>query len=393
MLRAAAFFGLLVLYLQPHWRSEREEVRNSRVLLLADTSLSMGTVDGQGRRRPAQSLSRSQQLVKALKETDFLAQLRKTHDVVVVPFSEDLQREQMKTLAKQPLDDTTENAPRLQSGGDEKRKKPPAAAPDWGKLLEPTGMETRLGQALRQLIQEERDTPVSGIILFSDGGQNAGIPPEAAVALAQEARIPVYTVGLGSDQQPTNVAVCDLAAPMRAYPGDHYTLTGYLQAQGMAHKVVTVEVLSRAAGSGRGSKATAIGEVIASRQVTLGGDGEVLPVKFDLSIAPPAAARSACKSKRPRATRTSPTIPAKPTSKSSIARLTCCCWPTGRCANTSFSATSSIATATRRSTCCCNRASLACRKRRGRSSAISPPRGRKCPITIASWPSILIGNC
>ena len=45
-LRTAAFFGLLILYLQPHWRTEREEVRNSRVLVLADTSLSMGTDDG-----------------------------------------------------------------------------------------------------------------------------------------------------------------------------------------------------------------------------------------------------------------------------------------------------------------------------------------------------------
>ena len=44
-LRTAAFLALLVLYLQPHWRSEREEVRNSRVLLLADTSLSMGLTD------------------------------------------------------------------------------------------------------------------------------------------------------------------------------------------------------------------------------------------------------------------------------------------------------------------------------------------------------------
>ena len=45
-LRIAAFLGLLVLYLQPQWRAEREEVRNSRVLLLADTSLSMGLSDG-----------------------------------------------------------------------------------------------------------------------------------------------------------------------------------------------------------------------------------------------------------------------------------------------------------------------------------------------------------
>ena len=303
VLRAAAFFGLLILYLQPHWRTEREEVRNSRVLLLADTSLSMGTADavgtlgrdGLGRElnsRPVAgsgggsatatptmssgNVSRSQQLVKALKETDFLAQLRKTHDVFVVPFSEDLQRDRATTLAKESAEDSTENTLRLQSQGAEEK------TPDWAKLLAPTGVETRLGQALRQLIQEERDTPVSGIIVFSDGGQNAGIPPEAAVALAQEARIPVYTVGLGSDRQPTNVAVCDLAAPVRAYPGDHYTMTGYLQAQGMAGKVVTVQVLSRAASGNPGSKTPGGGEVIASQQVTLGGDGEVLPVKFDL---------------------------------------------------------------------------------------------------------------
>ena len=261
---------------------EREEVRNSRVLVLADTSLSMGTADGQDSASSG-GISRSQQLAKALKETDFLAQLRKTHDVVVFPFSEDLRRDHATTLPKETPDDAAEDAPRSQSGGDEKGKNAHApATPDWTKLLAPTGIETRLGQALRQLIQDERGTPISGIIVFSDGGQNAGIPPEAAVALAQEAKIPVYTVGLGSDRQPINVAVCDLVAPARAYPGDHYTVTGYLQAQGMAGKAVTVQVLSRPASNLSGSKAAGGGEVIASQTVTLGGDGEVLPVKFDL---------------------------------------------------------------------------------------------------------------
>jgi hypothetical protein len=295
VLRAAAFFGLLALYLQPHWRTEREEVRNSRVLLLADTSLSMGTVDVQGSASSG-AISRSRQLIKTFNETDFLAQLRKTHDVVVVPFGEDLQRDQMTTLAKRPLDETPEDSPApgitavpAARGGRDAR----APGPDWNKLLAPTGVETRLGQSLRQLIQEERETPVSAVVVFSDGGQNAGIAPEAAVTLAQEARIPVYTVGLGSDRQPTNVAVCDLAAPVRAYPGDHYTLTGYLQAQGMARKLVTVQVLSRAASSARGSKARGVGEVIASRQVTLGEDGEVLPVKFDL-VHPTIGRRTLC---------------------------------------------------------------------------------------------------
>jgi hypothetical protein len=346
-LRTAAFLGLLILYLQPHWRLEREEVRNSRVLLLADTSLSMGLTDGNNSREltapgaargttagPAPA-TRAQQLAAALKESDFLARLRKTHDVSVFEFSEDLKRDGVVTLDKLPPEDVAQPPPAVQErpaqpppAVQERPAQPPPAvqerpaqpraavpqtgfepgsdpAPDWAKLLAPTGSETRLGQALRQLIQDERGTPVSGIIVFSDGGQNAGISPEAAVELAQEAKIPVFTVGLGSDRRPTSVAVSDLALPARAYPGDRYTVTGYIQAQGMAGKAVTVQVLSRPADNGhrtphapreepgrsqgpsdnpsvtRSVTNTIFGDLLDSRQVTLGGDGEVLPVKFD----------------------------------------------------------------------------------------------------------------
>ncbi|MCE5267336.1 MAG: VWA domain-containing protein [Planctomycetaceae bacterium] len=276
-LRMAAFLGLLVLYLQPHWRSEREEVRNSRALLLVDTSLSMGLSDDSSRGQPGTTLNRAQQVAKGLTDSDFLDRLRKTHDVTVIPFSDDLKRDHAVTLGKL----TTANK----------------SADDtiyWPGLLAPTGTDTRLGQALRQLIQDERGTPVSGIIVFSDGGQNAGVSPDAAVELAREARIPIFTVGLGSDRQPTNVGVADLAVPARAYPGDHYTVTAYVQAQGLAGKTVTVEVLSRAAGSssgtslgrarsGRTARDAGAGEVLQRQQVTLGGDGEVVPVKFELA--------------------------------------------------------------------------------------------------------------
>jgi hypothetical protein len=278
-LRTATFLGLLVLYLQPQWRAEREEVRNSRVLLLADTSLSMGLSDGQ----PASSvggLTREQQVVKALKESDFLARLRKTHDVVVFPFAEGLKPDRVVSLGK--LEPTVSDGDNEAEGRPHPNPLPEGEGmPDWDKLLAPTGTETRLGQALRQVIQEERGTPVSGVVVLSDGGQNAGVSPDAAVELAQEAKIPVFTVGLGSDRQPTSVAVSDLVVPARAYPGDHYSVTGYVRAQGMAGKTVTVEVLSRPAGEAADAARQGTGQVIESRQITLGGDGEVLPVKFE----------------------------------------------------------------------------------------------------------------
>ena len=49
--RTAVMFGLLILYLQPQWRTEHEVVHPSRVVLMVDTSLSMGLADaeaGQG---------------------------------------------------------------------------------------------------------------------------------------------------------------------------------------------------------------------------------------------------------------------------------------------------------------------------------------------------------
>jgi len=318
LLRAATFFGLLILFLQPQWRSEREVVRNSRVLLLVDTSLSMGLSDGESPTSAA-PVSRAQQVVAALADTDFLARLRKVHDVAVFPFSEDLYRDRMVSLGKQilpspvgrgaggegldgersnPLQEssvspasrphpnplpkgegTSGNSPLPLGEGQGVR----AAVPDWKKLLAPTGVETRLGQALRQLLQTERGGPISGVVVLSDGGQNAGIAPGAAVELAAEAKIPVFTVGLGSDRPPTNLSVCDLAVPARAYPGDHYTVTGYVQAQGMAGRVATVQLLERPVGDMADAARRGTGRLVETRQVTLGRDGEVVAVKFELT--------------------------------------------------------------------------------------------------------------
>jgi hypothetical protein len=277
-LRTATFFGLLILFLQPHWRSEREVTRNSRALLLVDTSLSMGIADGE----TGGSVTRSVDVATALAKSNFLATLREMHDVVVVPFSDDVKMNRVLSLPKNVSSPMAEEPPK-------NGKKDSDASASWVKQLTPTGVETRIGQALRQVIQSERGTPVSGIVVISDGGQNAGIPPDAAIELANEAKIPIFTVGVGSDRQPTNVSVCDLAAPTRAYPGDRYTVTGYVQAQGMAGKVVTVQLLGRPSGADNDATKQGTGNVLETRQITLGGDGEVLPVKFELT--PDAAGR------------------------------------------------------------------------------------------------------
>lgn len=154
---------------------------------------------------------------------------------------------------------------------------------DWAKELAPRGTATQLGQALKRVIEEERASPVSGIVLFSDGRQNAGLDPSRAVELAKEAKIPIYPVGLGSARPVANVRIVDLQAPQRAYPADKYTVTAYLQAQGFpADEVaVGVDLLSREAG-GENPSNDAGARIEGQREVKLPPSREAVPVRFEV---------------------------------------------------------------------------------------------------------------
>ncbi|MEX0677499.1 MAG: vWA domain-containing protein [Pirellulales bacterium] len=278
-LRLAALFGLLAFYLNLEKRTERKVVHNSRVLVLVDTSLSMGLHDANATAVPA-TPNRLEQVVAVLDDGKLIDQLRKRHDVQLARFDADLNR--IASLGKLPAqasaDATTDETP-------PRTGSPQAAlgqALDWKAALLPQGTETRLGQSLRTLVNDERTTPVSAVVVFSDGGQNAGIDPQVAIAAARDAKIPIYTVGIGSERRPANVRISDLVAPARAYPGDSFKITGYLQCEGLADRTVGVELFSRPAGA---SNAAEEGSLESAQRVTLGGRGEVVPVKFDITPA------------------------------------------------------------------------------------------------------------
>ena len=266
-LRIAAFVGLFLVWLKPQWRTERFEPQNSRLLIMVDTSLSMSLADAST--MDGMPASRLTPITDVLNSGEWITKLRAKHDVAVLRFDDSVAR--VTTLEK--LDpDASQTAVAPTNSADE----PPL---DWQEALAPVGVETRLGAALRQLIYDERAQPVSGVVVFSDGGQNAGVDVAAAIEMAQEAKIPVFTVGLGSERQPTNVRIADFVAPIRAHPGDAYTATAFVQAQGLAGQSATVELTSRAADTDDDDNVT----LEASENITLGADGVAVPVKFVLT--------------------------------------------------------------------------------------------------------------
>ncbi|HEX5470382.1 MAG TPA: vWA domain-containing protein, partial [Lacipirellulaceae bacterium] len=248
------------------------------VAVLVDSSQSMGL--GESDNVAATGPTRMQAVVKALGDSPLLSELRKTHDVNIVRFDRDvapvvsLPKEQgadgrVSTAHQGPTDDG-----KLVGG----------AHPtfDWLHALEPHGTETRLGEALANELRMYHDAPLAGLVVISDGAQNAGIDPSAVIETAREANVPVFTIGVGSAGVRRNIAIRDMVVPSRAFPHDTLNVTGYLQANGYAGQTVDVELTRR-----RSQDKTSVGTPVASKRVTMGHDGEMIPVSFDLEPSEP----------------------------------------------------------------------------------------------------------
>jgi hypothetical protein len=378
LLRLCALAGILFYFFGLEKRAERKLVKNSRALLLIDTSQSMGLRDPtESGANAANSTSRAEQVAAELANGPLIQRLREKHDVVAYRFDQAENPIEVASFPRKPTPQeiaesqvseedrlnqvVTENRwlvyvaagvfgisiicgliyvltrgqPRsaaaartstsqqpgeseswallatmttliaalvilavaclrgseagilavvglqpvrtAQSTQSPSGSKPETAPPavDWTTQLVPRGGETRIGDNLQFLIDKERGGPVAAIVLFTDGCNNAGSDCRIAASTARESLLPIYTVGLGSSERPPNLRIVDLEAPERVYPGDKFTVTGYVQAQNYSGGGLTIELTSAAAdGSGETKED--------EQTLDVGRSSQVVPIKFEL---------------------------------------------------------------------------------------------------------------
>jgi hypothetical protein len=266
-----------VFFLGIERRTTREVVHNSQVAVLVDVSQSMGLSENETATDPTDS--RIKTVVEALQKSSLIDELRQTHDVNVARFDQEV--EPVASLPK--IEELTIDGKKPKPGTPYKGPLPVATTEptgpgsiDWSKELQPHGTQTRLGQALADELRLYHDSPLAGVVVITDGAQNAGIDPAAAVEVARQAKVPLFTVGVGSAASQRNVAIRDLVVPTRAFPNDTLNVTGYLQANGYTGQSVDVELTRRRSKDPAGG-----GTPIATQHVALGHDGEMVPVSFD----------------------------------------------------------------------------------------------------------------
>ncbi|MFH0939894.1 MAG: hypothetical protein V1899_11550 [Planctomycetota bacterium] len=301
VLRATLIALLIIVLAEPILLATNVDIRRAAVLLLVDDSFSMDltfadadeklrqelqaaigksavtlkTEDGKSEKvetnklepRHFKRLTRLNVVSSALhtpgaKSVNFLDSLKEKHDLKILGFSNLMRAyyaQQLLTIGKLDSEHAAERQRDLRIDEDRPLDLVNLAASNrWGG-------ETRIGNCLAEARVIARGQPIAGVVLISDGRQNAG---EDAVQAAQSYKtqhIPIYTVGIGDPSEPRDFEAT-FEGPEMILPDDQSEGTALIRYKGYTH-VNTIRVEMK-----NGDK------IIASEEVKLGKPGEKTPV-------------------------------------------------------------------------------------------------------------------
>lgn len=173
--------------------------------------------------------------------------------------------------ASMQLEDRIGQARRMLEGGllSELKKKYPVRLYQAGRELQridapPTTASepvTDLGEALRGAAAESSTLPVGAIVLLSDGADNLGGLDAATMESVSRARIPVLTVGFGSERIGKDIEIAGAAIPARVLPGARLSAVVTLRQAGFAGQPARLSVKEDS-------------KTLSSREIRLPADGE-----------------------------------------------------------------------------------------------------------------------
>lgn len=134
------------------------------------------------------------------------------------------------------------------------------------------GAQTRLGSALDGAREELAGLPVSGVVLVSDGADTSEASLQTALLGMKASKLPVFTVGVGSEKLPRDVQIDRVSTPRTVLKDASLMLDVVVTNTGYAGRTVTVDVEDD-------------GRIIGSQKVQLPSDGSPASVKVRATAA------------------------------------------------------------------------------------------------------------
>ncbi|HZJ33581.1 MAG TPA: hypothetical protein VFD21_18545 [Vicinamibacterales bacterium] len=138
------------------------------------------------------------------------------------------------------------------------------------------GVQTKLGPALSSAREELAGLPVAGVVLVSDGADTTDASIEDALLGLKAEKLPVFTVGVGSEKLPRDIQIDRVSTPRTVLKNASLLLDVIVRQTGYAGKTVTVDVEDE-------------GQIVGSEKVELPSDGSPATVRIRAKASQPGA--------------------------------------------------------------------------------------------------------
>ncbi|QDV71787.1 hypothetical protein Poly24_55270 [Rosistilla carotiformis] len=111
--------------------------------------------------------------------------------------------------------------------------------------LQAQGLSSRLGDGLLQIANAQRGRSTAAIVLLSDGVVTEGVALRVAADQLASQNIPLWTVGIGGEQSPPELAIDEVIADDHAFLGDEVQVRVLLRGSAPPGSEVAVELRDR----------------------------------------------------------------------------------------------------------------------------------------------------
>ncbi|MDI6774350.1 MAG: hypothetical protein QME60_03000 [Verrucomicrobiota bacterium] len=103
---------------------------------------------------------------------------------------------------------------------------------------------TKIGSVLWNVLRRYGADPVAGVILLTDGNNNAGKSVAMVQDAIQERGIPLYVLGVGAPEPPRDVAIAQVIAPHTSFADDRLNINVILLRHQHLDRKILLKVLS-----------------------------------------------------------------------------------------------------------------------------------------------------
>jgi uncharacterized membrane protein len=145
-----------------------------------------------------------------------------------------------------------------------------------GSTLTFDAPETRVGDAISYARQELDAVPLSGLVVLSDGADNASAAVGDELLSLKARSVPVFTVGIGAERFDNDVEIERVELPRQVLQGSSFIATVLVRQRGLARNKVTLVVQDN-------------GQDIAREEIELPSDGSSAPVRVAVTVKAPGA--------------------------------------------------------------------------------------------------------